>query len=83
MKKIITYDTIIIVEVISLIEDKGEKRSIFFVDLDLIFVYLTIFLAGVGVMVFMATYLNIKVQEYNGVLPMDDNILMINEHIYT
>jgi len=49
----------------------------------LISIYLTIFLAGVGVMVFMATYLNIKVQEYNGVLPMDDNILMINEHIYT
>ena len=83
MKKIITYDTIIIVEVISLIEDKEEKKSIFFVELDLIFVYLTIFLAGVGIMVFMATYLNLKVQEYNGLLPLDDNVLMIDEHIYT
>lgn len=68
---------------ISLIEDKEEKKSIFFVELDLIFVYLTIFLAGVGIMVFMATYLNLKVQEYNGLLPLDDNVLMIDEHIYT
>jgi len=66
-----------------LIEDKEEKKSIFFVELDLIFVYLTIFLAGVGIMVFMATYLNLKVQEYNGLLPLDDNVLMIDEHIYT
>lgn len=66
-----------------MIEDKEEKKSIFFVELDLIFVYLTIFLAGVGIMVFMATYLNLKVQEYNGLLPLDDNVLMIDEHIYT
>lgn len=47
-------------------EEKTEtkKESVLFKDLDLAFVYIFIFLAGLGIVLFMTNYLNNKVQEF-------------------
>ena len=42
-----------------------KKENILFKKLDLAFVYLFIFLVGIGIVLFMTTYLNNKVKEFN------------------
>ncbi len=41
-----------------------KKESILFKNLDLAFVYIFIFLVGVGIVLFMTNYLNDKVKEF-------------------
>lgn len=42
-----------------------KKQSIWFQKLDLAFVYLIIFIVGLSIVLFMTSYLNNKVKEFN------------------
>lgn len=42
-----------------------KKKSFLFRDLNLAFVYLSIFLIGIAIVMFMTTYLNNKVKEFS------------------
>ena len=46
-------------------ENLEKKESFLFKKLDLVFVYLFIFLVGVAIVFAMTSYLNSKVQEFN------------------
>ena len=46
-------------------EEFEKKESILFKKLDLAFVYLFIFLAGIAIVIFMTSYINNKVEEFN------------------
>ena len=46
-------------------ENSEKKKSIWFRELDLVFVYLIIFLVGVAIVLGMTSYLNNKVKEFN------------------
>ena len=44
---------------------KESKESILFKNLDLIFVYLIIFVIGIAIVLIMTSYLNNKVKEFS------------------
>ena len=46
-------------------ENKVEKKSILFKELDLVFVYTFIFFVGIAIVLIMTSYLNNKVKEFN------------------
>ena len=46
-------------------EEFEKKESIWFKKIDLAFVYLFIFLAGIAIVMIMTSYLNNKVKEFN------------------
>lgn len=46
-------------------EEFEKKESIWFKKMDLAFVYLFIFLAGIAIVMIMTSYLNNKVKEFN------------------
>lgn len=48
---------------------KGKKQSIWFKELDLVFVYLVIFVVGIIIVLSMTSYLNNKVKEFTEVVP--------------
>lgn len=51
-----------------------EKESILFKKLDLVFVYLFVFLVGIAIVLAMTSYLNNKVKEFNqNTIAMVDN----------
>lgn len=45
--------------------DGKDKDNVLFKDLDLIFVYLFIFLVGILIVLLMTTYINNQVQEFD------------------
>lgn len=46
-------------------DDFEKKESVLFKKLDLAFVYLFIFLAGIAIVLIMTSYLNNKVKEFS------------------
>ena len=46
-------------------ENTEKKGAVLFKKLDLAFVYLFIFLVGIAIVLFMTSFLNNKVQEFN------------------
>lgn len=46
-------------------EELKKKESLWFKKIDLAFVYLFVFLAGIAIVMIMTSYLNNKVKEFN------------------